>query len=111
VASRNRPNEDTEFIQELKDKNASPELIAQFEVRHKRESDDFLVLPENWPIVQLFEKVNSQWRFGGMGSLLGLDYNAVDVCIRYLQIPVDADCFSGLQIMEQVIVAEMNKRG
>lgn len=69
-------------------------------------SEEFEVLPENWPIVDLFLRLQTQWRFSGMGSATGLDYNAVDVVMRRLRIEDgDGAIFAGLQVME---VAALN---
>ena len=70
--------------------------------------DVFEVLPENWPTIELFLAVCTQWRFGGMGGLLGLDYPAVDVAVRYLELTVGPDSFAGLQVMEQTVVSELS---
>jgi len=76
---------------------------------HQAIDEDFEVWPENWPVIVLFLAVNTQWRVGGMGGLIGLDYPAVDVVINRLDLKVDAECFAGLQIMEREIVREFNR--
>lgn len=67
---------------------------------------DFEVLPENWPVVDLFMRVQTQWKFSGFGTMTGLDYNGVDVVMRRagIQDP-DGSIFTGLQVME---VAALN---
>jgi hypothetical protein len=68
---------------------------------------NFPVLPENWPVVELFLAVQTQWRMAPMGGVLGLDYSAVDVAIRRGGHADDAETFAGLQVMERAAVAEI----
>ena len=64
------------------------------------EATDFEVWPENWPIVDLWLRVQTQWRSSGFGPT-GLDYVAVDVVMRRLRIEdPDGEKFEGLQVME-----------
>lgn len=75
-------------------------------LREASPDEEFEVLPENWPIVELFMTVQTQWRFTGMGGAVGLDYNAVDVVMRRLRMEdSDGALFRGLQVME---VAALN---
>ncbi|MCE2910213.1 MAG: DUF1799 domain-containing protein [Burkholderiaceae bacterium] len=61
----------------------------------------FEVLPENWPTLLAFLAVQTQWRIGGMGHPVGLDYQGVDVALRRLRIEdPDGELFAGLQVME-----------
>lgn len=69
-------------------------------------AEEFEVLPECWPTVDLFLRVQTQWRFAGMGHPVGLDYNAADVVMRRLGVAdPEGKIFAGLQIME---VAALN---
>lgn len=40
------------------------------------ESDPVEVWPENWPVVQLFDRLGTQWRVGLSGPT-GLDYDTL----------------------------------
>lgn len=62
--------------------------------------DDFEVYPENWDALLLFLALQTQWRTGGMGGRLGLDYPAVEVVMRLRQVSDQAGMFSHLQAME-----------
>lgn len=74
-------------------------MVAELEASTPDEA--FAVLPENWPTVQLFMSVQTQWQFASNGTPLGLDYNAVDVVMRRKGIAdQDGRIFEGLQIME-----------
>lgn len=41
------------------------------------ETDPVEVWPENWQAVCLFCDLRTQWRTGGMGGVIGLDYNVL----------------------------------
>jgi hypothetical protein len=41
------------------------------------EDDAVEVWPENWRIWALFCRVSTQWRTGGMGGYIGLDYTPI----------------------------------
>lgn len=68
------------------------------------------VWPENWPVLELFLCVCSQWRSGPMGGALGLDYAAVDVVIRRRALEVTPEQFQGLQIMERAVQQEWGRQ-
>lgn len=38
---------------------------------------EYEVWPENWPAIKLFLSLQTQWRTGGMGGYIGLDYNVL----------------------------------
>lgn len=40
------------------------------------------MLPENWPAWRAFRACSTQWRFAGMGGIVGLDYNALELVMR-----------------------------
>lgn len=64
--------------------------------------------PENWDTVQLFLLVQTQWRTGPMGSVIGLDYVAVDAAIRMSGITITPETFDGLRIMESAALEAMS---
>lgn len=41
------------------------------------EDEELEVWPENWRPWLLFVRVSTQWRTGGMGSYIGLDYTPI----------------------------------
>lgn len=68
--------------------------------------------PDCWPTVLLFLRVQTQWRQGGMGGAIGLDYTAVDVVMRRARIEdPDGELFEGLQIMETAALKIMSREG
>lgn len=68
------------------------------------------VWPENWPAVQLFAAVQTQWRVHGFtGRPLGLDYPAVEAAMRMLRIKDRPATFERIRIMEAAALATLNK--
>jgi hypothetical protein len=68
------------------------------------------VLEENWDTVQFFLCVQTQWRMGGMGGFLGLDYNVFPIVAQAMSITLTQELFTGLRLMERAAAAELNKR-
>ncbi len=54
------------------------------------ETDPVDVWPENWPAWDLFCMVSTQWRTGGMGSYIGLDYGPLFVVMNRLDLKDEA---------------------
>lgn len=71
------------------------------------ESADLEVEPENWDVVMLFLRVQTQWRYS-FGGPTGLDYTGVEAAMRLAGIQQSADLFDGLQVMEVAALREMN---
>jgi hypothetical protein len=68
------------------------------------------VWPENWPVLELFLAVASQWRHAPFGGPVGLHYTAVDVVIRHLQLDVTPEQWGGLQVMEAAAFDALTKK-
>lgn len=66
------------------------------------------VWPDNWPIVQFFSRLGTQWRVG-FGGPTGLDYTAVLALMRTLRLKRDdfEDFFAGVQTMERAALDQM----
>lgn len=65
--------------------------------------------PDNAATVEVFAHLGTQWRIGARGPI-GLDYTAIPVVLRLLQVAADkhAEVFAGIRIMENAALAEMN---
>lgn len=62
--------------------------------------DDCEVMAEEWPVVQAWIRVQTQWRTS-FGGLVGLDYTAVLATLDRLKIAdPDGEIFEGIQLME-----------
>jgi hypothetical protein len=67
------------------------------------------VLPEAWPAVDMFLRVQTQWRVSG-GALIGLDYSAVRWMFEIQRIEDQADLLSDLQIIEATVIEAMHQQ-
>lgn len=69
------------------------------------------VWPENWPAVDFFLSLTTQWRHG-MGGPTGLDYPAVLVLLRRLRLPrAQADeMFEVVRVMERAALNEIHRK-
>ncbi|MEW6314128.1 MAG: DUF1799 domain-containing protein [Pseudomonadota bacterium] len=71
----------------------------------------FEVWPENETALTVFLACETQWRFGVMGGVLGLDYAAVESVLRLMKIEAMPQLFGDLQSMERAALEELNRRG
>jgi ABC-type thiamine transport system substrate-binding protein len=72
-------------------------------------TDDFEVLEENWPVVEMFLRVQTQWRTT-MGGVLGLDYGAVAWLFKMYAVEDPRSLLEDLQIMEAAAMQVINSR-
>ncbi len=73
--------------------------------------EDFSVFEENWAAIDLFLKVQTQWRVGGLGSITGLSYSDVLSIGRLYEIPNLVEVFEDLQVLEVTVMSLLNKEG
>lgn len=71
--------------------------------------EDFEVLEENWPAVEMFLRVQTQWRTT-MNGLLGLDYGAVAWLLRLYEVEDPRALLEDLQVMEAAALLNINSR-
>lgn len=86
-------------------------VIAEYEKRSVE--DVYEVWPENWPILELFLALNTQWRFAGMeGQRAGLEYSAIPVVMDAHQVPAKrrSKWFAWLQMMEREALQVLNSK-
>lgn len=67
------------------------------------------MLEENWLVVELFLRVQTQWRVG-MNGPIGLDYGALQWVLRLYEVQDQRAALEDLQIMEAAALAAINKR-
>ena len=84
--------------------------MLEAQAKHKH-NEEFLVPDSCWASVIRFLAVSTQWRLGGMGGVVGLDYDAV---IRYIW-KVDAvrdkrEAFIEVQVMERAALEILTRR-
>ena len=72
--------------------------------------DEFEVFKENWPVLELFLRVQTQWRTS-MNGLLGLDYTAVAWVLKLTAEEANHRALlEDLQIMEGAVLAYIAKQ-
>ena len=86
---------------------AAPE-IAQA-VEETSPTHDFEVLEENWPVVALFMRLQTQW-VPSMGGLLGLNYQSVEFLLRIEGIENQRELLADLQVMEIAALQVLNSK-
>lgn len=72
-------------------------------------TDDFEVWEENWPAVEMFLRVQTQWRTT-MGGILGLDYGAVAWLLKLYEVEDPRALLEDLQIMEAAAMMALNSK-
>ena len=72
-------------------------------------SVDCEVWEENWPAVEMFLRVQTQWRTT-MNGLLGLDYGAVAWLFKMYAVEDQRALLEDLQVMEAAAMAAINDR-
>ena len=72
-------------------------------------SEDFEVWEENWSVVEMFLRVQTQWRTT-MNGVLGLDYGAVAWILRLYEVENQRSMLEDLQVMEAAAMATLNDR-
>ncbi len=75
----------------------------------KQETEPFAVLPENARAVELFLLSSTQWRFVE-GWEAGLEYSGVEAAARLAGIPMTAELFADIRIMEAAAVETIHER-
>ena len=73
------------------------------------EQEEFPIFPENWIPLQLYLKCKTQWRIGGMGAFIGLDYNAVFEVMRVMGINDRLDALDSVRVIEDTATKELNR--
>ena len=71
---------------------------------------EFEVYPENWPAVEMFLRLQTQWRTA-MNGVIGLDYSAVRWLFRLYEVQDQRALLEDLQTMEVAAMQAMNKQG
>ncbi len=72
-------------------------------------SADFEVWEENWPVVEMFLRVQTQWRTT-MNGVLGLDYGALAWLFMMYEVEDQRALLEDLQVMEAAAMVTINSR-
>jgi hypothetical protein len=67
------------------------------------------IWPDNWPAIELFEQLDTQWLVGP-GGAYGLNYSSLQSTLSMLDIERDrwADLFSDIRILEASALKQMS---
>jgi hypothetical protein len=76
-----------------------PPVAAQFEVH-----------PENWATLEMFLRLQTQWR-STMSGVIGLDYSAAQWLFRLYEVQDQRALLEDLQTMEVAAMQLINKPG
>lgn len=95
-----------ESANDLKAFGAPPEVIAAKEAELNA---PYEVFEENWPVVEMFLRLQTQWNVAPMGGILGLNYQSVEFAFRIYKIDDEKKIFEGLQVMEAEAKRAMNE--
>lgn len=71
-------------------------------------NDVFELWPENADPINLFIRLQTQWRYGPVGAT-GLDYNGVHSALRFLKIRPTTELFDQIQLMERAALDALAK--
>ncbi len=71
--------------------------------------EDFEVWEENWPVVEMFLRVQTQWRTT-MNGVLGLDYGALAWLFMMYEVKDQRALLEDLQAMEAAAMVTINSR-
>ena len=72
--------------------------------------EDFGIWPENWPVVEMFLRVQTQWRTT-MSGVIGLDYAAVRWLFKLYDVEEPRALLEDHQMMEAAAMSVINKQG
>lgn len=72
-------------------------------------SENFEVWEENWPAVEMFMRVQTQWRTT-MNGVLGLDYAALAWLFMMYEVQDQRALLEDLQVMEVAVLDAFAKR-
>jgi len=92
----------------VKDETEAVAAIFGF-VLPERPPDHFEVFEENWPVVEMFLRLQTQWRTT-MNGVLGLDYQAVAWLLRLYEVEDPRALLEDLQVMEAAALLTINDR-
>ena len=85
-----------------------PEAIEDLQNRNR--SKVFEVWEENWQVVEMFLRVQTQWR-STMSGVIGLDYAAVQWLFKLYEVDDQRTLLEDLQVMEAAAMSAINSKG
>ena len=65
---------------------------------------------ENLPALRAFLAVQTQWRTGPLGGVLGFDYQGVQAALRMMKVKDIPTMFEDLRVMERAALEVLNRK-
>lgn len=96
----------SEAIDDLRKMNA-PEEVVQ-ELLDQQAGSHFEIFEENWPSVEIFLSIQTQWR-ATYGTFYGLDYNSLFSVMNLYETEDRKRIFEDVQLIERTIIASLNE--
>ena len=73
--------------------------------------EDVAIDPDNWLSFKTWQAVCTQWIYGAMGGVVGLDYSGVQVVLGLtVKRKQRAQVFADLQLMERTALPLLNEK-
>lgn len=79
-------------------------------MRQAQAGVDFEVWDENWPILEMWLRLQTQWRTS-FGGLVGLDYLACKMMFDLYEVPDQREMMDCIIIMERSALAAIGEDG
>jgi len=79
------------------------------EMPKRKQVTDYEVIPEAWPAVVMFIRVQTQWRISS-SAIVGLDYSAVRWMFEIYNVEDPRTLLEDLQMIEATVVETLNQR-
>lgn len=79
------------------------------ELPEEKRDNDYEIIPDAYPAVSMFLRVQTQWRVG-MGGVIGLDYGAVRWLFELEGVSNSAELLEDLQVIEAKVVEILSQR-
>ena len=84
-----------------------PDAIAEMQLR--KQSKDFEVWEENWDIVGMFLKMQTQWQ-AGMSGATGFNYQSLEWLCKLYAVKDLVAMFEGVQLMEMAALSAIHSK-
>ena len=72
--------------------------------RAKSDPEAFEVWEENWPAIEMFLRIQTQWVFAGMGSIVGLNYQSLEFLFRIYEVKNPVELLEEIQEIERGVL-------
>lgn len=85
--------------------------MSMQEARENLVQSEVLIDPENWLSFQTWKSLSTQWNYGAMGGVMGLNYPGVKTVLDLtLKKKQHAAVFADIQLMERTALAILNEK-